>query len=101
MIGCTCTDTLRVRDIAELETSYYIRLRVLDAPGVLAATSAVFAEHGVSLASVIQKAAESDEAELVYLTHRAGEAAVRASLDEIRDLASVREIGTALRVEEL
>ncbi len=101
MIGCTCTDSLRVRDIAELETSYYIRLRVLDAPGVLAATAAVFGEHGVSLASVIQKAAESDEAELVYVTHRAGEAAVRASLDEIRDLASVREIGTVLRVEEL
>ena len=101
MIGCTCTDSLRVRDIAELETSYYIRLRVLDAPGVLAATSAVFAEHGVSLASVIQKAAESDEAELVYVTHRAGEAAVRASLDEIGDLASVHEVGTVLRVEEL
>jgi homoserine dehydrogenase len=101
MIGCTCTDSLRVRDISELETSYYIRLRVLDAPGVLAATADVFGKHGVSLSSVIQRAAESDEAELVYVTHRAGEAAVRASLDEIRDLPVVREIGTVLRVEEL
>ncbi len=101
MIGCTCTDSLRVRDIGELETSYYIRLRVLDKPGVLAATAAVFGEHGVSLASVIQKAAESDEVELVYVTHRAGEAAVQASLEEIRTLESVREVGTVLRVEEL
>ena len=55
----------------------------------------------MSLASVIQKAAESEGAELVYVTHRAGEAAVRASLDEIRTRASVREIGTVLRVEDL
>ena len=101
LIGCTCTDSLRVRDIAELETAYYIRLRVLDKPGVLAATAAVFGEHGVSLASVIQKARESDEAELVYVTHHAGEAAVQASLDQIRMLESVREVGTVLRVEEL
>jgi len=101
LIGCTCTDSLRVRDIAELETGYYIRLRVLDKPGVLAATAAVFGQHGVSLASVIQKATESDEAELVYVTHHASEAAVQASLDEIRTLESVREVGTVLRVEEL
>jgi homoserine dehydrogenase len=101
MIGCTCTDSLRVRDISELETSYYIRLRVLDAPGVLAATAKVFGDHAVSLASVIQKATETDDAELVYVTHRAGEAAVRASLDEIRELPVVREIGTVLRVEDL
>ena len=101
MIGCTCTDTLRVRDIDELETSYYVRLRVLDKPGVLAATAAVFGNHGVSLASVIQRAAESDEAELVYVTHHASEAALQASLAEIRTLESVREVGTMLRVEEL
>lgn len=101
MIGCTCTDSLRVRDIGELETAYYIRLRVLDKPGVLAATARVFGEHGVSLASVIQKATESDEVELVYVTHHAGEAAVQAALAEMRVLDTVREIGTVLRVEEL
>ncbi len=91
-----------MRDIADLETRYYIRLRVADEPGVLAATSQVFGDHGVSLASVIQPEGErADEAELVYVTHRASEAAVRASLAEIEALDVVRAVGTVLRVEDL
>jgi homoserine dehydrogenase len=101
LIGCTCTDALRVRDLGELETAYYIRLRVADKPGVLAATASVFGEHGVSLASVIQKAAEGGEAELVYVTHVAAESAVQAALVKIRANGDVHEIGTVLRVEEL
>lgn len=101
MIGCTCTDSLRVRGIDELETSYYIRMRVLDRPGVLASTARVFADHDVSLASVIQRAAESHEAELVYVTHLSREADVQSALADIRALDVVREVGTVLRVEEL
>lgn len=101
LIGCTCTDSLRVRDIGELETSYYIRLRVADEPGVLAATASVFGGHGVSLASVIQKVAEGGEAELVYVTHTAAESAVQAALVKIRSNADVHQVGTVLRVEEL
>lgn len=101
MIGCTCTDSLRVRDLGELETAYYIRLRVADEPGVVASTAGVFAEYRVSLASVIQKLADDGEAELVYVTHVAAESAVQAALDQIRANSSVREVGTVLRVEEL
>ena len=50
--------TLAVRDIAELETEYYVRLAVADQPGVLAAVATVFGDHGVSIGSVIQKRAE-------------------------------------------
>lgn len=101
LVGCTCTDSLRVRDMGELETAYYMRLRVADEPGVLASTAGVFAEHGVSLASVIQKMAGDGEAELVYVTHVGAEAAVQAALAKIRGMASVREVGAVLRVEEL
>jgi homoserine dehydrogenase len=101
MVGCTCTDSLRVRDIGELETAYYIRMRVADEPGVLAATAKVFADNGVSLASVIQKAASAAEAELVYVTHTAGESAVQSALAQIAAHEAVREVGTVLRVEEL
>lgn len=101
MVGCTCTDSLRVRDIGELETSYYVRMRVADEPGVLAATAKVFGDFGVSLASVIQKATDAEEAELVYVTHTAGESAVQSALAQIAAQATVREIGTVLRVQEL
>ena len=90
-----------MREIGELETSYYIRMLVADRPGVLATTAKVFGDHGVSLASVIQQAAESDSAELVYVTHRACEAEVRAALVEIDALDVVREVAAVIRVQEL
>ncbi|MDH4140631.1 MAG: homoserine dehydrogenase [Coriobacteriia bacterium] len=102
-VGCTCTEQLPVRDIADLETAYYIRLEVIDQPGVLAATSKVFADNVVSLASVIQKAeaGRGEIVDLVYVTHRASERAVRESLAEIAALPTVRAVGTVLRAEDL
>ncbi len=101
LVGCTCTETLPVRDIADLVTSYYIRLHVCDEPGVLAAIASIFAEHGVSIASVIQKRSNPGGAEIVWITHEAGERDLRASLARIEALDVVDSVGAVLRVEEL
>lgn len=101
IVGCTCTEHLPVRDIADLETGYYIRLEVADRPGVLAAVASVFGDHEVSIASVIQKRAEDGVAEIVYVTHEAREAAVRSALDEIAGLDTVDSIASVIRVEAL
>jgi homoserine dehydrogenase len=101
LVGCTCTETLPICDIADLETSYYVRLDAADEPGVLAAIAGVFAEHGVSLASVIQRQADEGGAEIVWITHRAAERDMRAALDRVGALEAVRGIGALLRVEEL
>lgn len=101
LVGCTCAEQLPVRDIGELRTCYYVRMRVADEPGVLAATSKVFADHDVSLASVIQKETDATGAEIVYVTHTASEAAVRAALAEIERLEVVEAVGSVIRVEEL
>ncbi|TLM94731.1 MAG: homoserine dehydrogenase, partial [Actinobacteria bacterium] len=102
VVGCTCTEHHPVRDIATLRSRYYIRLRVADLPGVLASTAKVFGDHGVSLASVIQRSSEGEQsAELVYVTHTALEADVRASLAEIAEKDAVLEVGALVRVEDL
>jgi len=101
LVGCTCTETLAVRDIAELETEYYVRLAVADQPGVLAAVATVFGAHGVSIGSVIQKRAEGGVAQIVYVTHLAREADVRSALVEIEALAVVTRVASVIRVEEL
>ncbi len=103
LVGCTCTEQLPVRDIADLETRYYIRLIVADKPGVLAATAHVFGDKGVSLASVIQRITEEgDTAELVYVTHTARESAVRAALDQIAATESCEAtVAAVIRVEDL
>ncbi len=101
LVGCTCNEELPIRDLAELQTAYYIRVLVTDAPGVLAAVAKLFGDHGVSLASVIQKTDEGPTAEIVYVTHRASERAVRAALAEVEQLDVVDSIGTVVRVEDL
>jgi len=101
LVGCTCTEHLEVRDMAELETEYYVRLEVADQPGVLAAVASVFGEHGVSIGSVIQKRAAEGVAQIVYVTHLAREAHVRAALAEIDALEVTDRIASVIRVEDL
>ncbi|MDY0341258.1 MAG: homoserine dehydrogenase [Coriobacteriia bacterium] len=101
LVGCTCTESLPITDIADLESSYYVRLDAADEPGVLASIATVFADHAVSLASVIQRQASDQGAEIVWITHRAAERDMRAALERIGELDAVRGIGALLRVEEL
>jgi homoserine dehydrogenase len=102
LVGCTCNEQLEVRDMSALEAGYFIRLAVADRPGVLAAVASKFGDHGVSIASVIQKrVCESGDAEIVYVTHRAAEGAVRAALAEIAELDVVTEVSSVIRVEDL
>ena len=91
-----------VTDVLRESGEQEVRLVVKDQPGVLAATAKVFGDHGVSLDAVTQKGSGDDPlAEIVYVTYRASEGAVRESLAEIEALDVVDSIGTVIRVEDL
>ncbi len=87
----------RFRPIDELSSQYYLNLDVVDRPGVLAAVAQVFGEHGVSIRSMEQEGL-GDEARLVFITHRALERDVQATLHGLRHLDAVKRIGSLLRV---
>jgi homoserine dehydrogenase len=89
---------LPVRPIGEARTRYHLRLDVSDRPGVLAAVAGVFAGHDVSIATVHQTGRGSD-ATLVIVTHAAPDAALAATVDELRGLPIVRSVVSVLRVE--
>jgi homoserine dehydrogenase len=89
---------LRVRPIGEAVTRYHISLDVADRAGVLATVAGVFARHDVSIATVRQSG-RGDEAVLVIVTHGAPDAALAATVDELRGLDIVRSIASVLRVE--
>jgi len=78
---------------------HFIRMRAKDRPGVLAAVSGCFGKHEVSIASMVQKghALESGFAQLVFLTHKASEKAVRKALSEL-DGDLISEV-SVIRVE--
>ncbi|MGI8407097.1 MAG: homoserine dehydrogenase [Actinomycetota bacterium] len=77
---------------------YYIVLSVADQPGVLAGVAGVFAQHGVSIASLRQEG-KGDHANLVLITHTATEAMHNRTFDDLRKLSAVKEIASKMRVE--
>ena len=90
-----------VLGLEALETRYYLRVSVTDQPGVLAQIAQALGNHNVSIAAVNQKEADADEqtAELVVMTHRAREGAMRDALQEISALPVVAGVNAFLRVE--
>lgn len=103
LVGCTCTDELSLIPMGELKTQYCIRFSVADSVGVLATMSTIFAKHGVSVHSVLQRGMTLEEGavDLVYVTHTAREASVRAALEEIAQAGDVlRAEPSILRVQE-
>ncbi|MGB3411421.1 MAG: homoserine dehydrogenase [Microthrixaceae bacterium] len=90
-----------LRPVDELSSPYYINLEVTDEPGVLAAVAGVFGSHAVSIHSMEQEILEPPEegrARLIFITHVAREADVRATLHELRTLQTVVSVGAVLRV---
>jgi homoserine dehydrogenase len=64
---------------------------------VLAAIAGSFGRHGVSILSMHQEG-RGDTARLIFVTHTAREADLRATMHEVRELDVVARIGTILRV---
>jgi homoserine dehydrogenase len=81
---------------------YYLRLMVLDRPGVLADVTGVLRDHGISLESMIQRGRAPGEAvPIVLTTHVCQEAAMRGALARIAALDSVLEPPALIRIETL
>ncbi len=64
---------------------------------MLAAIAGVFGGHEVSIQSMQQKG-QGAEARLIFVTHLAREAAMSATIHEIRELDAVEHVGSVLRV---
>ncbi len=89
---------LRIQPIGEVVTRYHVSLDVADRAGVLAAVAGVFANHDVSIQTVRQEG-RGEDATLVVMTHTATDAALASTVDELRRLEIVREVGSVMRVE--
>jgi homoserine dehydrogenase len=89
---------LRIRPMGEVVTRYHVSLAVADKAGVLAAVAGVFANHDVSIQTVRQEGRGADAA-LVVVTHAAQDAALSATVDELRGHDYVREVTSVMRVE--
>jgi homoserine dehydrogenase len=80
--------------------AYYLRLMVVDRPGVIADVTAVLRDAGISLESMLQRGRSPGEAVPVVLTtHETRESAMRGALDQIEALDAVLERPALIRIE--
>jgi homoserine dehydrogenase len=87
----------------EVETAYYLRLRVLDRPGVLADITRILADLDISIDAMVQKepGEGEEQVDIIMLTHRTLEKNVIAAIARIEGLpANLGEV-TRIRLEEL
>ena len=99
IISCTCFENKAIKNINDVESKYYIRLKVADKPGVLASIAYAFGDKEVSLASVLQKQTDRATAEIVLVTHNVREGNMQQALEIIKCLSSVSEVSNVIRVE--
>ncbi len=90
----------RVVPMAHLTSAYFLRLMVVDQPGVLADVTAILRDHGISLESMLQHGRAPGEAvPIVLVTHETREDAVNAALARIAMLEAVLEAPALIRIE--
>ncbi|HVP08550.1 MAG TPA: homoserine dehydrogenase [Burkholderiales bacterium] len=89
--------------IGEVRTSYYLRMRVKDRPGVLADITRILADSRISIDAMVQKEPGEGEqrVDIVMLTHLAIEKNVDAAMAKIEKLPTVLGKVTRIRLEEL
>lgn len=88
-----------VKSVEDVLSRYYVRLDVVDRPGVLAAIASAFGDQGVSIESVIQKGRGEEPVSLVFVTHETWERNIRRALGNISPLSVVRDVANVIRVE--
>jgi len=94
---------IKILPMDEVVTSYYLRMRVEDRPGVLADITRILADASISIDAMIQRepAEGEEQVDIIMLTHQAKEKAVNAAMAKIEKLPVVTGKVTRIRLEEL
>ncbi|MFO0388139.1 MAG: homoserine dehydrogenase [Alphaproteobacteria bacterium] len=85
-----------------LKCSYYLRLSVIDKPGVLADVTSIFRDAQISMRSVIQHSHNPGEVvQIVITTHETQESSMQKAMDALAKLGSVKEKPYRIRIESV
>ncbi|MEC5386682.1 homoserine dehydrogenase [Uliginosibacterium sp. H3] len=89
--------------IEQIETAYYLRMRVEDKPGVLADITRILADNAISIDAMLQKEPGEGEAQtdIIILTHRTIEGQANKAITNIESLPTVVGAVKRIRLEEL
>ena len=89
--------------VEDKESAFYMRLLVLDEPGVLANIAQVLSEHSISIASVHQDAPiqiSGNPVDLILITHKCVRKSLQTSIKALENLNSVKSVPVFLPIDE-
>lgn len=91
---------LKLKPLDELVCRYYVRLNVLDKPGVLSQVTGILADHDISIREVVQKAEGEASVPVVMLTHPARESEMDAALAKMTEMDTLSRPPVKYRIVE-
>ena len=100
-IGCSCYKNLPIKQIGDTTSRYYIRMRLEDRAGTVAAMAGVFAENDASIAILLQKETIENDAEIVVVTHEVAEKKFMDAIKKFSSMEMVKGISSIIRVYAL
>ena len=94
---------IRILPMEEVTTSYYLRMQVVDRPGVLADITRILADLSISIDAMVQKEpnAGEEQVDIIMLTHQTREKQINSAIGKIEALPVVTGKVTRIRLEEL
>ncbi len=89
--------------IEQVETAYYLRMQVIDRPGVLAEVTQILGGAGISIEAILQKEFETsaDPVPVIFLTQRVLESNMKRAIEEIEQLEAIQGRVMRIRMEML
>ncbi|WP_432408840.1 homoserine dehydrogenase [Wukongibacter sp. M2B1] len=83
------------------KSQYYVRLQVIDEPGVLGNIAMTFGKYGISLESVVQKGRGEETVPLVFIAHDIEKEMLDKALEEVGGYEYVERVASILKVENV
>jgi len=92
---------LKLLDTQDIESKYYLKLKVIDQPGVLAAVTSAISDCGISISSVLQKDSNVESrVRLLLTTHICKEADITKAITKLKELEAVGDNISMMRIVE-
>jgi homoserine dehydrogenase len=92
-----------ILDMGKVETAYYLRLSVINRPGVMASIATIFGDSDISIDTILQKGSgrPNENVTIIMLTQNTREANVTKALRQVEELNTVNGKVVRIRLEHL
>ena len=98
--GSEFFNNVKLKNQDDIVSRFYLRLMLVDKPGVLAQFTKVLGENNISINAVSQKEEEKDVVPVIVITHKARYGDLKNAMKEIKELDVVKEDPFHLMIED-